>query len=117
MPRHFADDQQRQVPQLALLASLDGNLGALRQRRLVDQLGDQLGHVLAVDVEVVLPEHAAHRQPAQLLLIVTLETTGTFSGIDRGGLAYSVKRRHNFPPEMIREQKEARHTSQLKRMM
>jgi hypothetical protein len=68
VPRHFADDEQRRVPQLHHLARLDRELRDARGRDLRHQRLDAVGDGNAILVELVLPKEAVHQRPLQLHL-------------------------------------------------
>ena len=68
VPRHLAHHQQRRMPELHLLARLDGERRHALGRDLRHQRLDALGDGDAVLVELVFPQEAVHQRALQLHL-------------------------------------------------
>ena len=66
--RHLADNQQRHVTKLHLLASLDGESGNLLRLNLGDKLRNASRDLDAILLELALPERARQHRTAKLQL-------------------------------------------------
>ena len=68
MTRHLADDQQRSVTKLHLLARLNRQRSHLLGLNLRDEFSDAACYLDTVLVELRLPEQASEHRPAKLML-------------------------------------------------
>ncbi len=102
VPRHLADQQQRRVTQLHLLARLDRQSRNLLRLDLRHQLSDAAGDSDTVLIELVLPQQAARKRAPQLQLRADVARGSALVRARDEVEIHLVQSGHRWPPFMVR---------------